>query len=79
MGVHHETILPMSSVSLGRTVAAALLVEIGARVQNGCTSGHGICGISRLSVRSAAAVGKFKFDNAFCSLEMLSLWISFVI
>jgi hypothetical protein len=51
-------LIPESSVSLVRTVAAALLVEFGARLQNGCTSGHGICGLSRLSVRSAAAVGK---------------------
>ena len=61
MGTGYETIIPVSSVSLGRTVAAALLVEFGARAQNGCTSGHGICGLSRLSVRSAAAVGELLF------------------
>jgi uncharacterized membrane protein YedE/YeeE len=57
MGSSYHTIIPPSGVSLGRTVIAALLVEFGARVQNGCTSGHGICGLSRLSVRSLAAVG----------------------
>ena len=61
MGTSYETIIPMSTISLGRTVAAALLVEFGARAQNGCTSGHGICGLSRLSVRSAAAVGVSNF------------------
>lgn len=40
-------------------VAAGLLVGIGAKIANGCTSGHGIAGISRLSVRSFAAVGTF--------------------
>ncbi len=37
-------------------VAAALLVGIGTRLGGGCTSGHGICGLSRLSIRSFAAV-----------------------
>lgn len=36
-------------------LAAGLLVGIGARIANGCTSGHGVCGISRLSVRGIAA------------------------
>jgi hypothetical protein len=58
LGRSHVSAIPESSVSIGRVVAAALLVEFGSRIQNGCTSGHGICGLSRLSVRSAAAVGK---------------------
>jgi uncharacterized protein len=36
-------------------VAAGLLVGIGTRLGNGCTSGHGICGVSRLSRRSIVA------------------------
>jgi uncharacterized protein len=36
-------------------VAAGLLVGIGTRIGGGCTSGHGICGIARLSPRSIAA------------------------
>ena len=32
-------------------VAAGLMVGIGSRIANGCTSGHGVCGISRLSLR----------------------------
>ncbi|MBR1287682.1 YeeE/YedE family protein [Bradyrhizobium sp. AUGA SZCCT0177] len=36
-------------------VAAGLLVGFGTRLGGGCTSGHGICGIGRLSVRSIAA------------------------
>ena len=36
-------------------VAAGLLVGIGTRLANGCTSGHGVCGISRLSLRGIAA------------------------
>lgn len=34
---------------------AGLLVGIGTRIANGCTSGHGVCGISRLSVRGIVA------------------------
>ena len=40
-------------------VAAGLLVGVGTRLGNGCTSGHGICGLARLSPRSFVAVGTF--------------------
>jgi uncharacterized membrane protein YedE/YeeE len=36
-------------------IAAGLLVGFGTRIANGCTSGHGVCGISRLSVRGIVA------------------------
>lgn len=38
-------------------VAAGLLVGIGTRLANGCTSGHGVCGMSRLSLRGFVATG----------------------
>jgi len=40
-------------------VLAGLLVGFGTQLGSGCTSGHGICGISRLSLRSIAAVVTF--------------------
>ena len=40
-------------------VAGGLLVGIGARMGNGCTSGHGVCGLGRLAPRSMAAVPVF--------------------
>lgn len=40
-------------------IAAGLLVGFGTRLGNGCTSGHGICGMARLSKRSFAAVAVF--------------------
>lgn len=40
-------------------VAAGLLVGYGTRLGSGCTSGHGVCGVSRLSWRSIAATGSF--------------------
>jgi len=36
-------------------VVAGLLVGVGTRLANGCTSGHGVCGISRLSLRGIGA------------------------
>ena len=36
-------------------VAGGLLVGLGTRIANGCTSGHGVCGISRLSLRGIVA------------------------
>jgi len=45
--------------SPGILVAAGLLVGFGTRMAGGCTSGHGVCGLSRLSLRSLAAVGTF--------------------
>ena len=36
-------------------VLAGLLVGVGTRLANGCTSGHGVCGISRLSLRGIVA------------------------
>jgi len=45
--------------SLVALVAAGLLVGFGTRLSNGCTSGHGICGLSRFSRRSFIAVLTF--------------------
>jgi uncharacterized membrane protein YedE/YeeE len=43
----------------GALVLAGLLVGIGTRYGSGCTSGHGVCGLSRLSPRSLAATLTF--------------------
>ena len=39
--------------------ASGLLVGLGTKIGNGCTSGHGVCGLARLSVRSLVAVAVF--------------------
>lgn len=44
---------------LGWLLVAGLLVGFGTRLGNGCTSGHGICGLARLSKRSLVAVAAF--------------------
>lgn len=43
------------NASWGRLVLAGLLVGFGTRYGSGCTSGHGVCGLSRLSLRSLVA------------------------
>lgn len=43
----------------GVLILAGLLVGFGTRLGNGCTSGHGVCGISRLSWRGIAATGVY--------------------
>lgn len=45
--------------SLGALVVAGLLVGVGTRYGSGCTSGHGVCGLSRLSPRSLVATAAF--------------------
>ncbi len=50
---------PQMPASYGVTVAAGLLVGFGTRLGGGCTSGHGVCGIARLSPRSITATAVF--------------------
>jgi len=45
--------------SLPLLIAGGLLVGIGTKIGNGCTSGHGVCGISRFSLRSIVATIAF--------------------
>ncbi len=53
--------MPIGAPVVGRPalVIAGLLVGVGTALGGGCTSGHGICGLARLSVRSIAAVATF--------------------
>jgi hypothetical protein len=50
--------------SLGALAVAGLLVGFGARLGSGCTSGHGVCGLSRLSRRSLVATLTFMATGA---------------
>jgi uncharacterized protein len=51
--------VPTIDAGTGALVLAGLLVGAGTRYGSGCTSGHGVCGISRLSIRSLAATATF--------------------
>ena len=57
--VRQPQITLTSSVPL--LLIAGLLVGFGTRLGNGCTSGHGVCGVARLSPRSIAATLVFMF------------------
>jgi uncharacterized membrane protein YedE/YeeE len=46
-------------------IAAGLLVGFGTRLSGGCTSGHGVCGVGRLSKRSIVATIVFVFAGMF--------------
>ncbi len=59
-----ETIHMGISRSPAALVAAGLLVGFGTRMGGGCTSGHGVCGIGRLSTRSVVATLMFMATGA---------------
>lgn len=50
---------PQIDASWGALIVAGLLVGVGTRYGSGCTSGHGVCGLSRLSPRSLVATVAF--------------------
>jgi uncharacterized membrane protein YedE/YeeE len=54
-----DALLLEMQASLPVLVAAGLLVGFGTRLGSGCTSGHGICGLARLSRRSIVATSVF--------------------
>ncbi|PIZ30746.1 MAG: hypothetical protein COY40_03845 [Alphaproteobacteria bacterium CG_4_10_14_0_8_um_filter_53_9] len=63
---HHLEASPVQGFWLA---AAGLLVGFGSTVGNGCTSGHGVCGLARLSGRSFAAV------IVFMATAMVTVWV----
>jgi uncharacterized protein len=69
--------LPESTIEAGYPVLiiAGLLVGIGTRYGSGCTSGHGVCGISRLSPRSIAATLCFIASGVATVFVVRYLWI----
>ena len=56
--------------SLPVLAAAGLLVGFGTRLGSGCTSGHGVCGVARLSKRSIAATATF------CGVAILTVFLT---
>lgn len=70
--------LPRPQIDAGHAalVAAGLLVGVGTRYGGGCTSGHGVCGVSRLSPRSLAATALF-MGTGFVTVLVLRHLIGF--
>ena len=54
--------------SIGAVVVAGWLVGFGTRLGSGCTSGHGVCGLSRWSRRSLIAVATFMTTGAITAM-----------
>lgn len=55
--------------SMSRLILAGILVGFGTRLGSGCTSGHGVCGIARLSKRSLLATVLFMIS------AMMMVWL----
>lgn len=73
----HPTAFPVAPTrSLGLTVAAGLLVGYGTQLGNGCTSGHGVCGIGRFSVRSMVATLVFMLTAGLTVLLLARIGVS---
>lgn len=71
------TQLPESHLDAGTAVliVAGLLVGFGTRLGSGCTSGHGVCGLSRLSPRSLVATGVFMLTGFLTVFAVRHLWV----
>jgi len=71
--------VPAPGTPLLPLALAGLLVGFGTRLSGGCTSGHGVCGLSRFSARSLIAVLTFMLSAAFTVFvvrHVLKLWVS---
>ncbi|VTU36281.1 putative transporter component [Variovorax sp. PBS-H4] len=67
---------PQIDAGYGTLLLAGLLVGIGTRYGSGCTSGHGVCGLSRFSLRSLAATAAFMgagFVTVFVTRHLLGI------
>lgn len=61
---------PRIDAGWGLIVVAGVLVGVGTRLGSGCTSGHGVCGLSRLSPRSLIAT------LSFMAAGFLTVWLA---
>ena len=64
-----ESFLDTSGTNIVQVIFAGLLVGFGTVMGSGCTSGHGVCGVSRWSIRSLVATGTFILAG------IVSIWV----
>ena len=64
--------VPASYPAPALLIIAGLIVGYGTRLGSGCTSGHGVCGVSRLSRRSLTATALF-MGSGFATVAILRL------
>ena len=71
IGAHFLTLMPTIDIqsSSVQLIAAGLLVGFGTTLGSGCTSGHGVCGMARLSPRSITATATFMI------MGILTVWV----
>lgn len=69
----YQLVAPFPEIKVSQSplllIVAGLLVGIGTRYGSGCTSGHGVCGLSRFSPRSMAATA------AFMGMGFFTVWL----
>lgn len=64
LAVTEQPLAGITGLSGPLVITAGLLVGFGTRLGSGCTSGHGVCGLARFSVRSLAATLTFMLAGA---------------
>ncbi|KMJ44059.1 YeeE/YedE family protein [Xenorhabdus khoisanae] len=73
----YRLVTPLPSVDLSGSwpilIVAGILVGLGTQYGSGCTSGHGVCGLSRLSGRSLMATATFMIV-AFITVWIIGFW-----
>jgi uncharacterized protein len=67
-------LLPRADYSRAGLIVAGVLVGFGTRMGNGCTSGHGVCGLARLSLRSLVAVVTFMATAIVTTFVVRHVW-----
>ncbi|WP_340618687.1 YeeE/YedE family protein [Xenorhabdus entomophaga] len=69
----YRLVTPLPSIDLSGSwsilIIAGILVGLGTQYGSGCTSGHGVCGLSRLSGRSLAATATFMI------VALITVWV----
>ena len=71
LDIRAETKVTTNTIVL---ILAGLMVGIGTRLANGCTSGHGVCGISRLSLRGIFSTVFYVLAEIFSVLVFRHVW-----
>ena len=71
LDIRAETKVTTNTIVL---ILAGLMVGIGTRLANGCTSGHGVCGISRLSLRGVFSTIFYILAGIFTVLVFRHVW-----
>lgn len=69
-----ERFIDTTDADMGTTIIAGLLVGFGTLMGSGCTSGHGVCGLSRFSPRSLVATLSF-MASGFVLVAVLRAWV----